>query len=294
MDFLKNKLFQYVTASLAIHLVMLLIFSDVQTRTTKPQSERIEIELKDSGKKERQFVTDPNMDKLQKSLEKLEDKVRLLSKTTQRTRAEQVARQKGQTRNLNQEQKINPQIDQVTEKQAWDPPSIDGAGEVLTKTKKEITKKDSSTKQFQVHLGQSAISEYIPEVREGSFTSLNTDQFLFYTFYARINEQIRNRWVQNLSDFSNSYPPQVLDQLSRRNQITVVEVLLTRDGNYVKSFIHRKSDHPGLDQAVVRSFTQAQPFNNPPLEILSEDGLIHLHYSFHLQWRPRSMASGSR
>ncbi|HMN69995.1 MAG TPA: hypothetical protein PKC28_15745, partial [Bdellovibrionales bacterium] len=47
----------------------------------------------------------------------------------------------------------------------------------------------------QVAIGQSSIAEFIPGIEEGAFTALNTDQFTYYTFFARMNEQVRNRWV---------------------------------------------------------------------------------------------------
>ena len=45
--------------------------------------------------------------------------------------------------------------------------------------------------------GVSMSGERLPEdVRIGNFTALNTDRFVYYTFYARVEEQIRHRWVR--------------------------------------------------------------------------------------------------
>lgn len=45
--------------------------------------------------------------------------------------------------------------------------------------------------------GVSTTGEQLPQdIQIGDFTALNTDRFVYYTFYARIEEQIRHRWVR--------------------------------------------------------------------------------------------------
>lgn len=284
MNYRKSKLIQCVALSIALHLILSAGFFAHHPPQIELNDSPLEFEINEPGQKTSQdFVTDPDLNRLQESLKRLEDKAKFLSRTTQRVRDQQVARKVDQTRNRSQQEQPRSESREID----------------LNKTPLETTDgisdfSQQNNRQLQVQLEESAISEYIPEVKQGGFTSLNTDQFIFYTFYARINEQIRNRWVQNIRDFTNQNPPMVLDRLSRANQVTEIEVLLNSEGNYVKSIIHRKADHPGLDQAVAKSFVMAQPFQNPPLEIVEKDGYIHLRYSFHLTWSPRSMASGSR
>jgi len=277
----KTKLFQYLIWSVGLHLLISLLFSWSPRFTPTPEEAPLSFEIVEapSQRKEKQFVTDPELERLKTSLRRLEDQARFLSRQTQRVPEEQVASRSGKTINQNT-QASRPQERPPLEQ------AFEAGGDLGALRQRQ-------DRQFQVLLEQSAIAEYIPDVKQGGFTSLNTDQFLFYTFYARINEQLRNRWIQNLRTFTQNSSVVALDQLSRRTQITEIEVLLTPDGDYVKSIFYRKADHPGLDQAVRQSFLQAQPFQNPPLEIVDKDGYIHLRYAFHLQWRPRSMASGS-
>jgi hypothetical protein len=142
-----------------------------------------------------------------------------------------------------------------------------------------------------VTLDQSTISEYLPQLREGGFSSLNTDQFVYYTFYARINEQVRNRWVQNLQQFFANTSPQELNRLSTRNQVTEIEILLDQKGNYYRTIYHRKSQSNAIDQAGAFAFENAAPFINPPSEMIEKDGYIHLFYQLNVLTRPQYVAS---
>lgn len=279
------KLFQYVIVSILIHALVWGFFSFGPKASFPASSNQVEIEIIESPKNQQQFVTQPNIKQLQDSLNRLEKKARFLSQETQRVQKEQVASRTGQTRNRNRRQaqpKASPP------KEAWTPPSITGPG---IQAKRDLQKMSRSRHyEAQVRLSESTISEFIPEVKRGGFTSLNTDQFMFYTFYARINEQIRNRWVNQIRAFADYATPMELQSIAKRRQITQVEVVLSPSGQHVKTLIHKASDSPGLDQAVTAAFLEAQPFNNPPSEIVADDGYIHLHYAFHVQWRPTAFA----
>ena len=271
------KLLQYVIASILVHFLFWGGLYSLPQGPVLTDTDTVEITIMDR-EPERRFVTDPNMEKLQDSLNKLEKRVKFLSKNTRRVKKQQVARKTGKTQN----QRLQKQVQQ--QRKPWEPPSITGPG---ISAKQELRKMEK-----EVRLSESTISEFIPEVRQGGFTSLNTDQFMFYTFYARINEQIRNRWVNNIRAYADSTPLRALNQISKKRQLTQLEVLLTPDGDYVKTIIHQGSQSEGLDRAAAQAFVDANPFNNPPEEIVSEDGYIHLHYAFYVTWRPNAFARG--
>ena len=140
-------------------------------------------------------------------------------------------------------------------------------------------------------LEDSTISDYIPQVKVGGFTALNTDQFIYYTFYSRINEQIRNRWISNIQNIIYQTPQNVMNQWSAMPQVTQLEVLLDPKGHFVRAILYRHAQSKNLDEAAVSAFRRASPFNNPPSELVKSDGYIHLYYIFHLEFRPRFLAS---
>jgi len=138
------------------------------------------------------------------------------------------------------------------------------------------------------------VSSLVPQVKMGGFTSLNTDQFVFYTFYSRTNEQVGPRWIFNLRTYANDLSRASLKSVSRKERITQIEILLDKNGKYLDTIVHQKSGIAGLDEAAINAFKQASPFLNPPEEMVQSDGNIHLHYSFHILWNPQTIAYGSR
>lgn len=270
------RLERYLIASLLFHFLIVAALLRLHTPQL-PQEKTIQITIIDSQEDRsthQTFVTDPELQPLKNALNELKKKADFLSKETRRVRKQMVARQGDKTQNNPTPTKRNlfPKPNQNSD--------LDGTAPAFSGPRAAE----------RVVLSDSTIAEYIPDVKQGGFTSLNTDQFMYYTFYARINEQIRNRWVGNLRAFADSAGPVELNRLSSREQITELEVLLDQDGNYLKTIIHRKSESRGLDAAAALAIQNAAPFLNPPSEIAQEDGLIHLYYQFHVHWRPKYVA----
>jgi hypothetical protein len=274
--------------------------------------------------KTRQIVTDPDQDRLLESLKKLETQANRLSRITPRVKEESVARKSGQTQNggasnaralaptesqkkspTTAEQKsTNSSLDEIVKNELSQAPSLE-QNDITETERPSITQPMNAPKKSfagggptgvgrNTHTGDASLSEFIPEVRNGGFTALNTDQFVHYTFYARINEQIRSRWIENVREFLSRTPQTEVNRLASKTQNSQVEILLDSTGHFVKAIIHRHAENPGLDESAISAFRRASPLNNPPSEMVEEDGYIHLHYGFYVQFRPRYMASGSK
>jgi hypothetical protein len=132
--------------------------------------------------------------------------------------------------------------------------------------------------------GISTTGEQLPsDIQIGDFTALNTDRFMFYTFYARIEEQIRHRWVRyvkavifgggDLREGQNEY-------------VTNLEIVLNREGDFVRAIIHDGSGSRDVDAAPILAFREAKRIPHPPREMVKEDGTIRLYYSFHVDQLP--------
>lgn len=137
----------------------------------------------------------------------------------------------------------------------------------------------------------STVGETLPQdVSIGSFTALNTDRYLFYSFFARIEDLIRFRWEsrvrQAVDAFDRSY---VLSVVGRKNWLTSVDIWLTKDGRYHSAHILKESGIPRFDQAAVLAFKEAGMFPNPPQEMVEDDGFIHLKYSFNVSFNPSAV-----
>jgi len=133
--------------------------------------------------------------------------------------------------------------------------------------------------------GVSTSGELLPsDVKIGDFTALNTDRFTYYTFYARVEEQIRHRWVRYVKAalYGGGDVP-----IGRTDFMTNLEIVLNRRGEFVRAIIHQASGSKDLDSAPVLAFREAQMIPNPPREMLKPDGTIRLLYSFHVDQVPQ-------
>jgi TonB family protein len=142
--------------------------------------------------------------------------------------------------------------------------------------------------------GVSTVGENLPEdVQIGSFTALNTDRYLYYSFYSRVEGLIRYRWESSVERELESTPKERLAANIRSRWVTHMEVLLNSKGEFLKAMIMKQSGIPGFDQAAAQAFAQARYFPNPPKEMVEEDGFIHLKYSFTVVYDPQLMARPS-
>lgn len=287
---------------LALSLIVHFLLTATVLRLEAPALQRprtIDVTYIDELPKQKQktFVTDPNQKQLVESLKKLADQVDRISRETQRVQEEQIARNNGKTQNASDRNA------QTAKSASRGNGLAQGEGNGRSRSRfprpqdvspdgdgPSIDRPMGGKAAERVQLSQSAIAEFIPEVKEGGFTSLNTDQFLHYTFYARINEQIRNRWIQHLRTFANNAGPNLLNRLSQAPQVTELEVLLDKEGNFQDVIFHRRAESSDLDIAAGAALERSAPFLNPPSEIVKSDGFIHLFYAFYIHWRPQYVA----
>jgi len=136
--------------------------------------------------------------------------------------------------------------------------------------------------------GQSTVGEALPsDIQFGDFTALNTNRHLYYTFYARIEEMIRHRWVTYARAVLDPYQNGARRLTGNETWITRLEILLDPQGRFIKAILHNSSGIRELDSAPVQAFRDAQQFPHPPREMVSDDGSIHIYYQFHVQVVPR-------
>ncbi|MBK7890385.1 MAG: TonB C-terminal domain-containing protein [Bdellovibrionales bacterium] len=139
--------------------------------------------------------------------------------------------------------------------------------------------------------GMSTNGEQLPpDIEIGNFTALNTDRFRYYSFYSRIEEQIRHRWVKYVKAtlYSGRFPP------SARSFTTKIEIVLDRQGDFIRAIIHNESGAQSIDAAPVLAFREAKRIPHPPREMVKEDGTVRLFYSFHVDQIPGGSRSARR
>lgn len=138
----------------------------------------------------------------------------------------------------------------------------------------------------------STLGESLPDdVSIGDFTALNTNQYQFYTFYARVEDLVRFRWegyVRSALDYFDRR--RVIKSISQKAWVTQIEFLIDSKGHLKKAILLKESGIAQFDQSSVKAFEDAKVFPNPPKEMIQDDGYIHLRYSFHVYFNPSYLA----
>lgn len=216
---------------------------------------------------------------------------RFLSEQRQRVKQETQAADNGMTENRTNTSTLPKKSAEKPAKQAQQKMDVD-----KTETDKDGYRNVDITKDLAemnaLNHGQSTVGESLPtDVKIGSFTALNTDRYLFYSFYARIEELVRYRWETRVQTAINGMDPAMAMNLSRRNWNTQVEFLLDKRGFLQKAMIMKESGVKGFDAAAVNAFKEARVFPNPPQEMIEDDGFIHLKFTFTVNYMPPTLVN---
>lgn len=281
--------FRILLVSASIHFLLMLgvvLLADRMERTWQKE-ESIEIALIEpavSEEPERQIVRQAVVPDNQIVPPEDETLARFLSEQKQRVRAEQRAAQTGITENRQTTQRNNQQ--NRPQKSAQRPPPREDDGYRDVDISKELAEMN------RLNQGQSQVGEALPnDVKIGSFTALNTDQYLYYSFYARIEEQIRYRWENRVMAAIQRFDNITMMNTGNRNWVTQVEFLLDREGFLKSALVMKESGVKIFDMAAINAFREARVFPNPPPEMIKEDGFIHIKYSFSVNFRPPTLSS---
>jgi TonB family protein len=142
--------------------------------------------------------------------------------------------------------------------------------------------------------GISTLGQDLPnDIKIGSFTALNTDRHLFYSFYARMEEAIRNRWESYVRAALYEFQAGAPKVAAKDRWVTRLEVILDSKGNFEKAMMSEGSGVRSFDAAPVQAFREAAKFPNPPPEMVKEDGKIHIFYAFTIDMIPRYATRGA-
>lgn len=124
----------------------------------------------------------------------------------------------------------------------------------------------------------SGAGDYLPDTDEGDETALNSRRWRFASFYNRVKQQVAENWHPEIAyrrrdPYGNVY--------GYRDRITVLRVSLWPDGSLKDLLLDRPSGVEFLDDEAVQAFRAAQPFMNPPRQLVDpENGLISFRFGF--------------
>ena len=126
---------------------------------------------------------------------------------------------------------------------------------------------------------RAALENFIPEVKPGNQTALNTRAAPFAAYIARMHRSIHKLWgfgaLEDWDELSGSSP------LNNPHLSTTLEMVLNRDGTVDKVTVVRASGYLPFDAAAIDVAFNAGPYPDPPRAIRSANGKIYVHWQFH-------------
>jgi hypothetical protein len=133
---------------------------------------------------------------------------------------------------------------------------------------------------------RSAIENYVPGVKPGNTTALNTAAAPFATYLNTIHNRLHpifaDTFLPSLNNFPANHP------INNPELVTHTEIVLSKlDGSLVRIGIVKPSGVTAFDVNALEAVYQASPFGAPPAAIVSPDGNVYLHWEF---WRNPNFA----
>src|ERR1700722_17662222 len=126
---------------------------------------------------------------------------------------------------------------------------------------------------------RSAIENYVPSVKPGNQTALNTAAVPFASYlngmHNRIHPIFADSFLGSLDALPANHP------MNDQHLLTRLEIVITKDGHLKKMGIVKTSGITAFDIAALDAVDRAQPFGPAPSAIVSPDGNVYLHWEFH-------------
>jgi hypothetical protein len=271
--------FYTVLGSILVHLTIWWLLGVLPSSSQNEKEQAVEIVYsKPDTAAQKQIVRET---KTEETDQEKNDRARFFSQNTRNVKEEMRARQSGLTQNRANSLPNKPttQNQQSTGEKA----SSETPPKPNQIAKNFLPTPNMGGKPLQLP-GSSTVGERLPEdVKMGDWTSLNTERYLYYTFFARVEERVRFRWETRVREIAENMDPR---KLGRKEWITEIEIILNRLGHFEKAIVHKKSGIDELDQAAYNAFRNGAPFLNPPMEMIKDDGKFHLKYSISVSFSP--------
>jgi TonB family protein len=117
----------------------------------------------------------------------------------------------------------------------------------------------------------------LKDVDEGEETALNSKKWRFATFFNRVKRQVSEHWHPEEA-YRRRDPTGVI--YGHQNRYTELRIQLKADGHLANVGVGLPSGLEFLDEEAISAFKEAQPFPNPPHQLIESNGLITFHFGF--------------
>lgn len=127
----------------------------------------------------------------------------------------------------------------------------------------------------------SGTHDHVDDVDDGDETSLNAKKWKFATFFNRVKRQVRDQW-RPAEEYRKRDP--TFRIFGMRDRFTLLRVSIKPDGALASVGLETGSGIDFLDDVAVEAFKLAQPFPNPPRQLVEgTSGLISFRFGFYFE-----------
>ena len=158
---------------------------------------------------------------------------------------------------------------------------------VYKHTSKQVEQKKSNVGAGDMAKSQGAETsqtlDYIRDLDTGMETMLSTKEFVYYSYFARIRNQLNQYWSDKVRQKISELYKKGRMIASSDDKITKCLITLDTGGKLLKVQIIGDSGVHELDEAAVEAFRAAAPFPNPPKGMVDPDGTIKIRWDFILE-----------
>ncbi len=296
----RNPIQYSILISLLIHGMVTFVLTLSRLANHSPtQKTTIHLELVDEAPKTKR---NPEKDSFKKKTIVDQDKInnevdpmaQYLSSHNQKVLKETVAQEHGKFQNLKQQKtmiKGSEQQEKVAQKRKLANPKMaplkqDLFGSYKQSLEKVMQKQAERQAQKKSQGGDSSNADssqtrdYLPGKEAGLETLLSTREFVYYTYYNRIRNQLSEYWEPKIKEKIVAMFKQGRRIASTEDHITKLQIILDGKGLLVKVQVLGASGVRDLDDVAVEAFKAAAPFPNPPKGIIESDGTVKIQWDF--------------
>ncbi len=275
---------KFIFVSLVLHMVVVLSLAIFENLPPKAKTEEIEISVIESPPKQ-QTESSPEKQQIVEQKEQLNDEVpedsKFLSAFNQRVAKETRAQKTGAFTNLAEQG--TPQSGDPTPQKEKPEKAKRGELPDLAALRPKFNPQPLGQENNGPNGRPSQTDDYIKDVDVGIQTLLSTNEFVYFSYYNRIKEQLRQHWEPSVRQRVKMIYKQGRSVASAKDLITQVQITLNKDGALVKVEVLNQSGIQALDEAAIEAFKEASPFPNPPQGMIESDGTVRLRWDFILE-----------
>jgi hypothetical protein len=203
---------------------------------------------------------------------KIKDRAKYLGEKTQRVKEETRAEDFGSPRAGSLEKMLKPHKREKLSQEK-------GAGTVVKKFGSLL---DSGEK---TKLQRGSFNVLDSDVKVSSQTILNTDEYVYSTFYNRMRESIAVYWEPKVREVMENR----FSNLTPGIYKTETKIFISRSGEILDVEVEQSSGVLKLDDIATSSVKEAHIFLNPPSQLFELDPRAGLDFGFYVHIYPKKM-----